>query len=210
VCPLEGKPTGLLQRTAREYDGIIGGSFLAFHGEDTYNSFVLAFPDGTYVVHNKDYPTNSENCYYTGGSDDGVFDTPIGRVGVALCWEYIRTGTAQRMLDHVDIVIGGSCWPARTDPEVEPESRSIHLLKPVAAQFARLLGVPVVHANHVGEVRYVSEDDPAMTGVRFWIPDLSEDNQIYWKASLTGPFRKYYEQTARPFYLRKWSKDMPE
>lgn len=252
VCPLEGEPMQLLKKLSREYNGVVGGSFLAFHGTDAYNSFVLAFPDGTYFVHNKDYPTGSENCYYSGGDDDGVFETPIGNIGVALCWEYIRTGTAKRLLDRVDIVIGGSCWPARIDPEIEPEGNTPSLLKPVPSQFARLLGVPVIHANHVGEVRYYSEEDPSKYNVRFylgvtqivdghgdiikkldykdgegiivadvtlgkadgptdtipdrfWIPDLSEDNQKYWKDSLTGPFRKYYEETALPYYLKMWS-----
>jgi predicted amidohydrolase len=168
TCPLNGKPMQLFKKLSQEYNGVVGGSFLAFHGEDIYNSFVLVFPDGTYYVHNKDFPTFSENCYYTGGTDDGVFETPIGNIGVALCWEYIRTSTAKRLLDRVDIVIGGSCWPALTNPEIEPESASLSMLKKAPTQFARLVGVPVIHSNHVGEVRYYSDGDPTKYDVQFY------------------------------------------
>jgi hypothetical protein len=43
----------------------------------------------------------------------------------------------------------------------------------------------------------------------FWIPDLSEDTKNYWKDALTGPFRKYYEKTALPFYLKRWADENP-
>ncbi|MFC2164021.1 carbon-nitrogen hydrolase family protein [Acidobacteriota bacterium] len=253
VCPLNEKPMQLLKRLSQEYNGIVGGSFLAFHGEDIYNSFVLVFPDGTYFVHNKDFPTFSENCYYTGGTDDGVFETPIGNIGVALCWEFIRTGTAKRLLDRVDIVIGGSCWPALVNPEIEPESASISMLKKTLSQFACLVGVPVIHSNHVGEVRYYSEEDPTKSNVqfyggetqivdgygkiverlsyqdgeaiifadvilgkvdtstdpipdRFWIPELDEESIKYFNESLTGSYRRYYEETTLPHYLKKATK----
>jgi len=256
VCPLNGKPMQLLKKLSQEYNGIVGGSFIAFHGKDTYNSFVLAFPDGTYFIHNKDYPTGLENCYYTGGADDGVFETPIGNIGVALCWEFVRTGTAKRLLDRVDIVIGGSCWPLPIDPEDWPKDDSPSLLQSTPSQFARLVGVPVVHTNHVGEVRYFSEEDPTKNHARsyggetqivdgfgniierfsykdgegilfadvvlgkvdgptepipdrFWIPELQEDTQKFWKDALTGPFRKYYEETALRYYLKKWSDKNP-
>jgi len=256
VCPLNGKPMQLLKKLSQEYNGIVGGSFIAFHGKDTYNSFVLAFPDGMYFIHNKDYPTGLENCYYTGGADDGVFETPIGNIGVALCWEFVRTGTAKRLLDRVDIVIGGSCWPLPIDPEDWPKDDSPSLLQSTPSQFARLVGVPVVHTNHVGEVRYFSEEDPTKNHARsyggetqivdgfgniierfsykdgegilfadvvlgkvdgstepipdrFWIPELQEDTQKFWKDALTGPFRKYYEETALRYYLKKWSDKNP-
>lgn len=253
VEPLEGETMKLLKALSQEYNGIIGGSFLAFHGENTYNSFVLIFPDGNYYVHNKDYPTYNENCYYTGGEDDGVFETKIGNIGVALCWEYIRTGTARRMLDRVDIVIGGSCWPARKDPESTPDSLGLSRLKQVPIDFASLLGVPVIHANHVGEITeslFWKEDtiedftffflgetqiidgkgeiikkltysdgegiiwaDVKLGKVknptspipdRFWIPEWGEKQHEGWKEALTGHHRKYYEEIALPYYIKKW------
>jgi Predicted amidohydrolase len=108
--PLEGEPFQLMQKLAREFEGVIGGSFIARSGNDCLNSFLLVFPSGEYFRHDNDIPTMWENCYYIGGQDDGVLKTPTGPVGVAVCWELIRSQTARRMQNRVDLIVGGSCW----------------------------------------------------------------------------------------------------
>jgi len=67
-----------------------------------------------------------ENCYYKGGHDDGVLDTPAGRVGVALCWELVRIQTLRRSIDKVDLVAGGSCWWDLPDSFVGEEAMQEH------------------------------------------------------------------------------------
>ena len=152
--PLTGAPMRLLQRLAREHNGVVSGSFLAERGGHTYNTFVIALPDGRTFLHDKDQPTMWENCYYVGGADDGVLTTPLGRVGAALCWEFIRTRTVRRLRGRVDLVVGGTCWwdwPDHAPPGAESlRSRNSEILKNTPAHFARLLGVPVVHASHAG------------------------------------------------------------
>jgi predicted amidohydrolase len=64
-----------------------------------------------------------------------------------LCWEFIRTATVARLLDRVDIVIGGSCWWQRSDTD---SAANLAILRTAPQTFARLLGVPVVHASHAG------------------------------------------------------------
>jgi N-carbamoylputrescine amidase len=39
-----------------------------------------------------------------------MLSTPIGPVGVVLCWEFIRSKAAKRLLNKVGMVVGGSCW----------------------------------------------------------------------------------------------------
>jgi predicted amidohydrolase len=158
VCPIDGKPMQLLKSLAKEYKGIVGGSFIALRDENAYNSFVLAFPDGNIFIHDKDYPSYEENRYYIGGQDDGILDTPVGSVGVALCMEFVRSATANRMLGKVDIVVGGSCW--WTDNPYNPaDSISLSILKEIPMKFARMLGVPIVHASHIGTVDHYSDSD---------------------------------------------------
>lgn len=156
VRPIKGEPWQLLNQLAKKYNGVIGGSFIALRGEENYNTFVLAFPDGTNYFHDKDQPTMWENCYYLGGTDDGVLETKLGNIGVALCWEFVRTRTARRLLDRVDIVVGGSCWwtlPEREIPGYKSELREtvLEMMIETPARFARILGVPVVHAAHAGD-----------------------------------------------------------
>ncbi len=154
VRPLDGEPTRLLKTLARDHQGVVGGSFLAQRGDHTYNTFMLAFPDGTCYFHDKDQPSLWENCYYVGGSDDGVLTTPAGPVGVALCWEQIRARTARRLLGRVDWVASGSCWWGVPDsvPLDHPlRAELLNMLRATPVTLARMVGVPVVHASHAGD-----------------------------------------------------------
>jgi predicted amidohydrolase len=94
-----------------------------------------------------------------------VLRTPGGNVGVALCWEFIRSQTAKRLYGKVDLVVGGSCWWTLSDdaPEDHPlRNVNLAILRETPARFARMLGVPVVHASHVGRFE------------GFWGPDLDD------------------------------------
>jgi predicted amidohydrolase len=161
--PLEGKPTQRLRSLAKEFNGVVGGSFLAIRDGHIYNTFVLAYPDGSTFYHNKDYPTFLENNYYLGGYDDGLLPTPGVRTGAALCWEFVRSATAKRLLDKVDIVIGGACWWAPSD-DINTEAikteraNNLALIKETPVKFARMLGVPIVFAQHAGN--YVGSWSP--------------------------------------------------
>jgi Carbon-nitrogen hydrolase len=107
---VDGRPTELMRKLAREGNAFVGGSFLAWHAGNVYNSFILAFPNGKTLRHDKDYPSFWEACYYVGGNDDGVLSTPDGNVGVALCYAFVRSKTAARLRHKVGMVVGGSCW----------------------------------------------------------------------------------------------------
>lgn len=158
---IDGPPAQMLLDLAREGNAIVGGSFLAWRHGNVYNSFVLALPDGSTRRHDKDAPTFWENCYYIGGNDDGVLPTPQGNIGAALCWEFIRSRTAARLKGKVAIVVGGSGWWGRKDSgqsdDPSPEF-GLEIMKATPSRFARMLGVPVVHAAHAG--RFVGQSWP--------------------------------------------------
>ncbi len=153
--PLEGPALELMRRLARDHDGVVGGSYIAKSGKDCFNSFLLVFPDGRCFRHDKDLPTMWENSYYMGGSDDGILETPAGPAGVAMCWEFIRSQTARRLLGNVNVVVGGSCWwdlrlPVRPQDEGD-QLQLLNILRQAPGVLATRLGVPVVHASHAGE-----------------------------------------------------------
>lgn len=151
--PLDGEPTQLLLRLAREHGGVVGGSFIALRGGQAYNTFVLALPDGSVSFHDKDQPTQWENCYYVGGDDEGLLDTPAGTVGAALCWELIRTRTVRRLQGRVGFVVAGACWwslPDAAPPDHPLRAQNLALLRAAPVTFARMLGVPVVLSSHAG------------------------------------------------------------
>jgi predicted amidohydrolase len=143
----------LLRKLAREGNAYVGGSFLAWRNGNVYNTFVLALPDGSTRLHDKDYPSMWEACYYIGGADDGVLATPDGNVGAAVCFEFVRSETARRLKGKVEIVVGGSCWwgvNAADASERPAEKYLAELLHDTPGRFARTVGVPVVHASHAG------------------------------------------------------------
>lgn len=155
VRPADGEPHELLCRLAKENQVVVGGSFIASRGAGVFNTFVLAFPDGSTFRHDKDLPSMWENCYYEPGTDDGVLETPVGAVGVAMCWELIRTQTVARLRGRIDLAIGGSCWwdvpYGEETPQLKESSElNIALYEKTPKTFARLLGVPFIHAAHTG------------------------------------------------------------
>ncbi len=157
-----------LHKWAGETGMIIGGSFLLFDGKDCRNTFDLAFPDGSRYTHCKDIPTQFENCYYTYGDTKPVLHTPLGDIGVALCWEMLRTDTLKRLSGQVDVVVAGSCWwdlPVDAPTEREPLRRhNQQLAMDTPVTFARLLHAPVIHASHCGRV--TAGNFPAGDGLR--------------------------------------------
>lgn len=156
VRPLDGAPSQLLCRLATENKVIVGGSFIAARAEGVFNTFVLAFPDGSTFFHDKDLPTMWENCYYEPGDDDGICETLAGPIGVAMCWELIRTQTVKRLKGRVGLAVGGSCWwdvpYGSASAELEAaRDMNVALYEKTPPTFARMLRVPFVHAAHTGD-----------------------------------------------------------
>ncbi len=155
----DGEPTRLLQQLAARHGAHVGGSTLVRDADGhVRNAFLLAGPDGRIVGrHDKDLPTMWENALYVGGTDPGRISTGDLEVGVALCWEYMRTQTASRLAGRVDLVIGGSGWwsipawpPRAVFGRLEAANRRRAVLAP--STFATYVGAPVVHAAHSGPI----------------------------------------------------------
>jgi predicted amidohydrolase len=122
----------LLKQWSAEYGTILGGSYISFDGENAFNTFILVFPDGAVFEHKKDIPTQFENCYYTNGDENNILVTPIGNIGVALCWEMIRYDTLRRISGKADLVLAGSCWWDL--PEVHRRKGSAEAIQPDLAR----------------------------------------------------------------------------
>ncbi|MFE7796656.1 carbon-nitrogen hydrolase family protein [Nocardia sp. NPDC057440] len=156
ALPPDGVAADLLIGLAAQHGVLIGGSFLCRDGDGHIrNAYLLAGPDGILGRHDKDLPTMWENSFYVGGTDDGVLGVPGYRVGVALCWELMRTKTLHRLAGQVDLVLAGSGW--WSVPEWRPravfrrmETRNEATAQKAATGFAPYVGAPVVHAAHAG------------------------------------------------------------
>jgi predicted amidohydrolase len=154
--PPDGVATALLLSLAKRHKAVVGGSFLCLDTDGhVRNAFFLATPEGIAGRHDKDIPTMWENCFYIGGTDDGLIEVGGLTAGVALCLEFNRTQTVGRLRGKADIAVGGSfTWGA---PWGIPWHRylqaSIERYTDWASPFARLVGCPVVEATHCGRIR---------------------------------------------------------
>lgn len=132
---------------------------------EIYNRYHLVEPGGRIHTHDKDLPTMWENCFYTGGDasggDDGAFDTALGGVGVASCWELIRHQTVARLRGRIDLAMTGTHWWTVPDNWGGLTSRALaplarrnrEMSENAPREFARRLGVPVLQASHCGQIR---------------------------------------------------------
>src|SRR6266487_4964969 len=149
--PPDGPATALLSALAKRHDVVVGGSFLCKDLDGHIrNAFFLATPEGIAGRHNKDIPTMWENCFYIGGTDDGLIKVGDLMAGVALCLEFNRTRTVERLRAKVDLVVGGSfVWGApKGIPFYQRLQTSIERYTDWSALFAKLVGCPVIEATH--------------------------------------------------------------
>ncbi len=137
---------------SQELNVVVCGSFLSFCGSDVTNRFAMVFPDGQTFFHCKDIPTQFENCYYINGDENNILHTPLGDIGVALCWEMLRYDTARRLVNNVDFIVAGSCWwdlPEDAPPDSDQlRNYNQTLARDTPCAFANLIGVPLIHAAH--------------------------------------------------------------
>jgi len=153
--PPDGPATDLLCALAKQHGAVVGGSFLCCDDDgQSRNAFFLATPEGIAGRHNKDIPTMWENCFYIGGTDDGLIKAKGITAGVALCLEFNRTKTVKRLRGKADLIVGGSCvWGAPKGlPFTQYLQSSISRYSNWAPAFAQLVGCPVIEATHCGSI----------------------------------------------------------
>ncbi|NIO36254.1 carbon-nitrogen hydrolase family protein [Candidatus Bathyarchaeota archaeon] len=99
--PIPGPTTRVFSKKAKELKVVIVLNLFEREGDRTYDSSPVINADGkivgkTRMVHITDYPCFHERGYYSPGNlGAGVFDTAVGRIGIAICYdrhfpEYMR------------------------------------------------------------------------------------------------------------------------
>lgn len=160
VLPARNAAIDMMSRLAARHGGWVGGSMLVEQDGEIYNRYVLVGPKGEKHAHDKDLPTMWERAFYRGGSDDGVWQTELGGVGAAVCWELIRSQTVKRMRGRVELAMTGTHWwtlPHNWPGAMRRMLASIgqynrYLSEQAPVEFARRLGAPVVQASHCGQI----------------------------------------------------------
>lgn len=110
---LDGPEIARVQSIIGDLVIAIGFCELADDGETRYNA--AAVLDGTriYGSYRKVHQPLGENMSYSSGSDYGVFETPVGRVGLQICYDKAFPEAARVMaLKGAEIIASLSAWPA--------------------------------------------------------------------------------------------------
>lgn len=110
---LDGPEIRRVQEIAGDVVVVIGFCELAEDGETRYNAAVCL--DGTriYGSYRKVHQPLGENMSYSAGDRYEAFDTPVGRVGLQICYDKAFPEAARSLaMDGAEIIVSISAWPA--------------------------------------------------------------------------------------------------
>jgi predicted amidohydrolase len=97
-------------------DLVLTLGFCEADGDDRYNAAVTLSGDGILGAYRKVHQPLGENLCYKAGSSYQAFDTPVGRMGMQICYDKGFPEAARALaLDGAEIIASLSAWPtART------------------------------------------------------------------------------------------------
>lgn len=115
---LDGPEIARVQAILGDLVAAIGFCELGDDGETRYNTAAVLDGGTVYGVYRKVHQPLGESMSYAAGSRYGVYDTPVGRVGLQICYDKAFPEAARIMaLDGAQIIANLSAWPAaRTAP----------------------------------------------------------------------------------------------
>ncbi|WP_280245774.1 carbon-nitrogen hydrolase family protein [Nocardia abscessus] len=106
-----------LRRIAAMAGGLVVTlGFCEADGDLRYNAAVTLTGDGVLGSYRKVHQPLGENLCYAAGSEYRAFDTPVGRMGMQICYDKAFPEAARALaLDGAEIITSLSAWPtART------------------------------------------------------------------------------------------------
>jgi 5-aminopentanamidase len=142
---IPGPTTAALEDACRRLDAYVVCGLLGRDGDTIHNAAVLVGPDGLVGSYRKSHlPFLGVDRYVRAGDELPVFDTPIGRIGLEICYDLrFPEVTRSLALAGAEIVCLPTNWPLAAAPNAE-------LLAPARAFENRIF---LLVANRVGRER---------------------------------------------------------
>ena len=125
-----------------------------------YSSAVCVSGDGVLGHHRKVHLPPGERRAFAPGGEFAAFDTPVGRMGMLICYDKVFPEAARQLtLDGAEIVASLSAWPAsRTQPAAwtrrDREVRHFNLLDQARALENQIVWVSANHSGRLGRLRF--------------------------------------------------------
>lgn len=175
---VDGPEIDRLRRIAG--DLVVTAGLCEADGDRRYNSAVAVTGDGVLAVHRKVHQPLGETASYQAGRSFSAFDSPVGRMGMMICYDKAFPEAARTLaLDGAQIVVCMSAWPAgRTagHPELSKDrwTRRFDLFDSARALENQLVWLSANQSGTFGSLRFVASakvvgpggDVLAGTGVR--------------------------------------------
>jgi N-carbamoylputrescine amidase len=147
----EGETAKMLAETAERLGVHIVSGIAERAGKQLYNSAILTGPAGHIGVYRKLHLWNSEHLFFEPG-DRGVpvFDTPLGRIAIAICYDGWFPETYRlAAMQGADIVCVPTNWvPMPAQPDDRPAMATT-----LTMAAAHSNGVVIACANRIGMER---------------------------------------------------------
>jgi len=141
---------------------VVCAGFCEDAGGTRYNSVVCVSGDGVLGVHRKVHQPLREDASYAAGDAFAAFDTPVGRLGMMICYDKAFPESARSLaLDGAQIVVCVSAWPgsrtqATADLAEDRWTRRFDLFDRVRALENQLLWLSANQSGTFGSLRFVA------------------------------------------------------
>ncbi|NRQ50190.1 carbon-nitrogen hydrolase family protein [Aeromicrobium stalagmiti] len=127
-----------------------------------YNSAAAVTGDGVIGVHRKVHQPLGENLYYESGETYEAFDTPVGRLGMLICYDKAFPEAARALaLDGAEVVACISAWPSSrtagaTDIAEDRWTKRFNLFDQARALENQIIWVAANQVGTFGSMRFVA------------------------------------------------------
>ncbi|TDK89074.1 carbon-nitrogen hydrolase family protein [Mycolicibacterium mucogenicum] len=202
---LDGPEIARIQEIIRDMVIAIGFCELAEDGETRYNAAAVLDGSTVYGTYRKVHQPLGEGMSYSAGSGYGVFDTPVGRVGLQICYDKAFPEAARMMaLDGAQIIASLSAWPAARTATAEnlQDDRwtyRFNLFDMARALDNQVFWIAANQSGTFGSLRYVGNAKIVDPGGNVLATTLLDSGIAVAEVDLDGTFRT---MRAGMFHLR--------
>ncbi|MGH3867687.1 MAG: carbon-nitrogen hydrolase family protein [Pseudonocardiaceae bacterium] len=127
-----------------------------------FNSAICVTGDGVLGQHRKVHQPLREDASYAAGSGFAAFDTPVGRLGMMICYDKAFPESARALaLDGAEVVLCLSAWPAsrtKAAPDLEQDrwKRRFDLFDRARALENQIVWLSANQSGEFGSLRFVA------------------------------------------------------
>ncbi len=149
ALPIGGKVLGRLAELAADTGLYVSAGLLEDAGNTLYNTQALVGPQGLLGAWRKMHIPMFEAPFYNGGPAPEVVETPLGRIGVNICFDALLPESTRLLaVQDVEIVL----FPFAADPPPRTPDGWAAWAGPALRARCRENGVFGLAVNYVGEV----------------------------------------------------------